>query len=119
AISTLVQKSGLNLPFSLVYSCETFWILYDATKREEDGLASVFEYDITRPLNKSTIPLTRNSLQKLRIVRHPDVLRFIDVVESDSAICMMTEQVRPLPRALSQSTSNVPCEREDWLILGL
>jgi len=36
AVSTLVQKSGLNLPFSLgpkVYSCETFWNLYDATKR--------------------------------------------------------------------------------------
>lgn len=36
AVSTLVQKSGLNLPFSLgakVYSCETFWTLYDATKR--------------------------------------------------------------------------------------
>ncbi|KAG1766920.1 hypothetical protein EV702DRAFT_1148475 [Suillus placidus] len=122
AVSTLVQKSGLNLPFSLgakVYSCETFWTLYDATKREDGSLVSVFEYDLTHPLNKSTIPLARNSLRKLRTIRHPDVLRFIDVVESDSAICIMTERVRPLPLALSQSSSNVPREREDWLIWGL
>ncbi|KAG2091950.1 uncharacterized protein F5147DRAFT_722621 [Suillus discolor] len=122
AVSTLVQKSGLNLPFSLgakVYSCETFWTLYDATKREDGSLVSVFEYDLTHPLNKSTIPLARNSLRKLRTVRHPDVLRYIDVVESDSAICIMTERVRPLPLALSQSSSNVPREREDWLIWGL
>ncbi|KAG2142740.1 uncharacterized protein EDB93DRAFT_601216 [Suillus bovinus] len=122
AVSTLVQKSGLNLPFSLgakVYSCETFWTLYDATKREDGSLVSVFEYDLTHPLNKSTIPLARNSLRKLRTIRHPDVLRFIDVVESDSAICIMTERVRPLPLALSQSSSNVAREREDWLIWGL
>lgn len=31
----------------------------------------------------------------------------------------MTERVRPLPLALSQSSSNVPREREDWLIWGL
>lgn len=122
AVSTLVQKSGLNLPFSLgvkVYSCETFWTLYDATKRDDGSLVSVFEYDLTHPLNKSTIPLARNSLRKLRTIRHPDVLRFIDVVESDSAICIMTERVRPLPLALSQSSSNAPREREDWLIWGL
>ncbi|KAG2054993.1 ARM repeat-containing protein [Suillus hirtellus] len=122
AVSTLVQKSGLSLPFSLgakVYSCETFWTLYDATKREDGSLVSVFEYDLTHPLNKSTIPLARNSLRKLRTIRHPDVLRYIDVVESDSAICIMTERVRPLPLALSQSSSNAPREREDWLIWGL
>ncbi|KAG2091218.1 uncharacterized protein F5147DRAFT_528893, partial [Suillus discolor] len=99
AVSTLVQKSGLNLPFSLgakVYSCETFWTLYDATKREDGSLVSFFEYDVTHPLNKSTIPLARNSLRKLRTIQHPDVLRYIDVVESDSAICIMTERVRLL-----------------------
>ncbi|KAG1853067.1 hypothetical protein F4604DRAFT_1591656, partial [Suillus subluteus] len=113
------QKSGLNLLFSLgakVYSCETFWTLYDAIKPEDGSLVSVFEYGLTHPLNKSTIPLARNSLRKLRTIRHPDVLKLIDVVESDSAICIMTERVCPLPLVLSQSSSNVPRQREDWLI---
>ncbi|KAG1847048.1 hypothetical protein F4604DRAFT_1976206, partial [Suillus subluteus] len=60
----------------------------------------------------STIPLVRNSLRKLRTIRHPDVPRFINVVESDSAIYIMAERVRPLPLALSQSPSDVPRQRE-------
>ncbi|KAG1718462.1 hypothetical protein EDB19DRAFT_1899249 [Suillus lakei] len=41
-------------------------------------LVLVFEYDLTHPPNKSTIPLSPNSLRKLRTIRHPDVLKFID-----------------------------------------
>ncbi|KAG2029016.1 hypothetical protein BDR03DRAFT_803551, partial [Suillus americanus] len=120
SVSTLGQKSGLNLPFSLavtVYSCETSWTLYDATKWVCRRM--VARYDLIHSLNKSTIPLARNSLRRLRTIRHPDVLELIDVVESDSAICIMTERVRPLPLALSQSSSNAPRERENWLIWGL
>jgi SCY1-like protein 1 len=128
ALSTMVQKLGPSRSVPRFYSSETFWSLYDATKRaspqlsprvqvmsrlicKEDGsFVLVFEYDITHPFNKSTIPLARNSLRNLRTVRHPDVLRFIDVVESDST---MTERICPLPLALSQSSSDVARERED------
>ncbi|KAG1772245.1 hypothetical protein EV702DRAFT_1246718 [Suillus placidus] len=50
---------------------------------------------------------------------HHSTSRFIDVVESDSAVCIMTERASPLPLALSQSSSDVPHEREDWLVWGL
>ncbi|KAH7888422.1 hypothetical protein F5I97DRAFT_1852549 [Phlebopus sp. FC_14] len=122
AVSTLVQKSGINLPFTLgskVASCETLWNLYDATKRDDGGPVSVFEYDLIHPLNKPTIPLARNALRKLRTIRHPDVLKFMDVVESDSAILIMTERVRPLPAALQAWASKGTQEREDWLLWGL
>ncbi|KAF9242051.1 hypothetical protein BU15DRAFT_44386 [Melanogaster broomeanus] len=122
AVSTLVQKSGINLPFTLgpkVASCETFWNLYDATKRDDGSPVSVFEYDLIHPLNKPTIPLARNALRKLRTIRHPDVLKFMDVVESDSAILIMTERVRPLPAALQAWASKGQQEREDWLLWGL
>ncbi|KAH7923423.1 ARM repeat-containing protein [Leucogyrophana mollusca] len=122
AVSSLVQKSGLNLPFSLgpkVASNETFWNLYDATKRDDSSPVSVFEYDLIHPLNKSTIPLARNALRKLRTIRHPDVLKFMDVVETDSVIYIMTERVRPLPAALQTWSAKNAQEREDWLLWGL
>ncbi|KAF9219571.1 ARM repeat-containing protein [Gyrodon lividus] len=122
AVSTLVQKSGINLPFTLgskVASCETFWNLYDATKRDDGSPVSVFEYDLIHPLNKSTIPLARNALRKLRTIRHPDVLKFMEVVESDSAILIMTERVRPLTVALQAWAPKGQQEREDWLLWGL
>lgn len=122
AVSTLVQKSGINLPFILgpkVSSCETFWTLYDATKRDDGSPVSVFEYDLTHPLNKSTIPLAWNALRKLRTIRHPDILKFMDVVESDSAIFIMTERVKPLQTALQTMPPRGPQEREEWLLWGL
>ncbi|KAN0090665.1 hypothetical protein V8E55_004231 [Tylopilus felleus] len=122
AVSTLVQKSGINLPFTLgpkVTSCETLWVLYDATKRDDGSPVSVFEYDFVHPLSKSTIPLAKNALRKLRTIRHPDVLKFMDVVESDSAILVMTERVRPLPAALQAWASKSQQERQDWLLWGL
>lgn len=80
---------------------------------------SVFEYDFVHPLNKSTIPLAKNALRKLRTIRHPDVLKFMDVVESDSAILIMTERVRPLSAALQTWASKSQQERQDWLLWGL
>ncbi|KAG6370974.1 armadillo-type protein [Boletus reticuloceps] len=122
AVSTLVQKSGINLPFTLgqkVASCETFWVLYDATKRDDGSPVSVFEYDFVHPLNKPTIPLAKNALRKLRTIRHPDVLKFMDVAESESAILIMTERVRPLSAALQTWASKSQQERQDWLLWGL
>ncbi|KAI6044640.1 armadillo-type protein [Pisolithus marmoratus] len=122
AVSTLVQKSGINLPFTLgskVSSCATLWTLHDATKRDDGTPVSVFEYDLIHPLNKSTLPLAKNVLRKLRTIRHPDILKFMDVVESDSAIFIMTERVRPLQNALQAMPSRGSQEREEWLLWGL
>lgn len=122
AVSTLVQKSGINLPFTLgpkVSSCETFWTLFDATKRDDGTPVSVFEYDLVHPLNKPTVPLARNALRKLRTIRHPDILKFMDVVESDSAIFIMTERVRPLQTALQAMPPRGAQEKEEWLLWGL
>lgn len=70
-------------------------------------------------LNKSTIPLAKNALRKLRTIRHPDVLKFMDVVESETAILIMTERVRPLSAALQVRESKSQQERQDWLLWGL
>ncbi|KAF7315272.1 Protein kinase domain-containing protein [Mycena indigotica] len=116
AVSTLVQKSGLNLPFSLgpkVASFDGVWVLYDATKRDDGSPVSVFEYDCST--RRAMLPLARNALRKLRTTRHPDVLKFLDAVETETTIHIMTERVRTLPDTLQAWTF----EREDWLVWGL
>ncbi|KAF8637981.1 hypothetical protein AX16_010613 [Volvariella volvacea WC 439] len=122
AVSTLVQKSGLNLPFSLgnkVTSIDNICNLYDATKRDDGSPVSVFEYDLNDPSKRNFKPLAKNALRKLRTTRHPDVLKFMDAVESDTTIYIMTERVRPLSQVLPQWTSRAAQEREDWLLWGL
>ncbi|KAF9268803.1 ARM repeat-containing protein [Marasmius fiardii PR-910] len=120
AVSTLVQKSGLNLPFSLgpkVTSLDGICNLYDATKKDDSSPVSVFEYDFSQ--RRDTAPLAKNALRKLRTIRHPDVLKFMDVVETDTTIHIMTERVRPLELALPSWTSKSVREKEDWLLWGL
>jgi len=139
AVSTLVQKSGLNLPFSLgvkVPTSDTIYTLYEATKRvrssyscfnikfdvgdkDDSSPVSVFEYDLNDPSRRNIKPLALNALKKLRTTRHPEVLKFMDAVESDTTIYIMTERVRPLRSVLSSMTSKTEQEREDWLLWGI
>lgn len=80
AVSTLVQKSGINLPFTLgpkVASCETLWALYDATKRVLSH-APLLQYELTLPVPRTTeapcrslntISCTRSTSQRSRSPR--------------------------------------------------
>lgn len=139
AVSSLVQKSGLNLPFSLgekiaFYEGRSVWTLYDATKRvcthsqhlsqsllkfaQDDGSpVSVFIFDSSSQRN--LLPLAKNALRKLRTVRHPDVLKYIDAVETDTSVSIVTERVQPLGKALSNASSKGARDKEDWIVWGL
>ncbi|KAI0058015.1 ARM repeat-containing protein [Artomyces pyxidatus] len=123
AVSSLVQKSGLNLPFSLgpkvSFDGNSIWTLYDATKRDDGTLVSVFEFDGAVPAKRNLLPLAKNALRKLRATRHPNVLKFMDAVDSDTTIYIMTERVRPLASELSSWSSKGEQMRQDWLLWGL
>ena len=124
AVSSLVQKSGLTLPFTTnsrvtSYDGRSIWTLYEGTKRDDGLPVSIFEFDANQPGKRNLFPLAKNALRKLRTIRHPDVLRFMDVVETDSTIHIMTERVRPLAPALTEYSQKAAQEREDWLLWGL
>lgn len=80
---------------------------------------SVFEYDFSDSSKKNIKPFAQNALRKLRATRHPDVLKFMDAVESESTIFIMTERVRPLSNVLPQYSTKKAQETEDWLLWGL
>ncbi|KIO18829.1 hypothetical protein M407DRAFT_31509 [Tulasnella calospora MUT 4182] len=124
AASSILQKSGLTLPFSLgdkvsSFEGKTIWTLHDATKRDDGSQVSVFVFDANAPGKRNVLPLAKNALKKLRTTRHPDVLKFIDVVETETTVYIVTERVQPLSKALSSWQSKPAKEREEWLIWGL
>ncbi|OSD01310.1 ARM repeat-containing protein [Trametes coccinea BRFM310] len=124
AVSSLVQKSGLTLPFSLgpkvtSFENKTIWSLYDGTKRDDGSQVSIFEFEANTPAKRNLLPLAKNAVRKLRTVRHPDVLKFMDAVETDTTIHIMTERVRPLGTAIQDWQSKGAQEREAWLVWGL
>ncbi|KAI0915763.1 hypothetical protein AcV5_003595 [Taiwanofungus camphoratus] len=124
AVSSLVQKSGLNLPFALGVKVSSFenrsiWNLYDGTKRDDGSPVSVFEFDTRSPAKRNVFPLAKNALRKLRTVRHPGVLKFMDAIETDTTIYIMTERIRPLASAIQEWSGKSSLEREAWLTWGL
>ena len=80
---------------------------------------SVFEFDFSDSSKKNIKPFAQNALRKLRTTRHPDILKFMDAVESESSIFIMTERVRPLSNVLPQYSRKKAQEAEDWLLWGL
>ncbi|KZO90737.1 ARM repeat-containing protein [Calocera viscosa TUFC12733] len=123
AASAVLQKSGIAFPFSLgekigAFEGRTIWTLHDAVKRDDNTPVSVFVFDSNVGNRRSLMPLAKNALRKLRTIRHPDVLKFIDVVETESMIYIVTERVTPLRVAMEQWTGKGK-EREDWAVWGL
>lgn len=67
---------------------------------------------------RSLIPLARNALRKLRTLRHPDVLRFIDGCETDSTVYIVTEPVEPLTGRIGPEGEK-PGSGDEWKVWGL
>ncbi|KAF8939154.1 protein kinase [Dissophora ornata] len=72
----------------------TIWALHKGTKREDSSAVSILCFDCVRQRDK--LPLARNAFKKFRTIRHPDLIKFIDGVETESYIYIVTDVVTPL-----------------------
>ena len=64
------------------------------------------------------MPLAKNALRKLRTLRHPNILRFIDGHETDTAVYIITEPVEPLTARIGPEGER-PGSGEEWKVWGL
>lgn len=62
----------VNLDFGI-------WTLFNGTKREDGSKCSIFSFNISA--SKHLLPLARNSVKKLRTIRHPKVIKLLDTLE--------------------------------------
>ncbi|KAG0182850.1 hypothetical protein DFQ29_001790 [Apophysomyces sp. BC1021] len=102
---SLLGKDSSAFPYSLGDKVEWFndfsiWSLHQGIKKEDGSQVSVFVFDCTK--NRDKIQLARNAFRRLRTIRHPDLLRYIDGVENEQAIMFVTDPVEPLSNQLSQ-----------------
>jgi SCY1-like protein 1 len=97
---------------------QTGW-LTTCCEQDDSSPVSVFFFDAAMSNRKAMLPLAKNALRKLRTIRHPDVLKFIDVAETESTIYIVTERVQPLGTVISSWGSKSASAREEWLIWGL
>ncbi|MBW0481756.1 hypothetical protein O181_021471 [Austropuccinia psidii MF-1] len=133
AATSLLSKGGLpNLPgFGLGnrdsrFDDQSIWTLYDGVKRDDNSIVSIFIYDSSQPSNlfvgskdkKLILSFAKNHLKKLRSLRHPNILKFLDGTENEYAVYIVTEKVTNLSIRLNELTMSKDAELE-WKIWGL
>ncbi|TXT11143.1 hypothetical protein VHUM_01894 [Vanrija humicola] len=140
--TSVLNSTGVSFPFSIgeripgLEAGSTIWDIREGVKKDDGTPLTLFIFDSTlgplQPGNKdrrTLFQLAKNSLKKLRTIRHPDVLKYIDSVETETHIYIATEQVRPLQGVLRDwerggalaSTSAVKNKegKEAWLGWGI
>lgn len=56
---------------------------------------SIFTYEI-KSGSEATFELAKSSLKRIKTLRHPSILQFLDSFENDKVIYVATEYVEPL-----------------------
>ncbi|KAF9141463.1 hypothetical protein BGX30_004760 [Mortierella sp. GBA39] len=94
----VLGKEIPTFPYNIGDKVESFdstiWALHKGTKREDSSPVSILCFDCVR--QKDKLPLARNAFKKFRTIRHPDLIKYIDGVETESYIYIVTDAVTPL-----------------------
>ncbi|WVR00194.1 hypothetical protein IAU59_007336 [Kwoniella sp. CBS 9459] len=139
--TSVLQSTGVSFPFSIgeripgIDASSSIWEIREGVKRDDGTLLTLFIYDSTLPPyqpggkdRKVLMQLARNALKKLRTIRHPDVVKYIDSVETETHIYIAMERVRPLQGvlrdwetggALAGSGSTKGKGKEEWIGWGV
>jgi len=81
------------------------WTLHDGKSKTNDQPVSVFCFNVAE--NSDICKQTcLGAIKRLRTLRHPNVLTFIDSLETDKFIYMVTEPVKPLSVHLKNFEGN-------------
>ncbi|RUS19428.1 LOW QUALITY PROTEIN: hypothetical protein BC937DRAFT_87501 [Endogone sp. FLAS-F59071] len=101
----LLTKDGLSIPYTLGekvewYEGQSIWSLHHGTKKDDGTPVSIFAFDCQK--QRDRIPLAKNAFKKMRTIRHPDLLKYLDGVENEQVIYIVTEMVEPVQNQLRQ-----------------
>jgi len=85
------------------------WELHAGTHKESGQRALVFSFHPERSRCADGARLARNAVQKLKTLRHPDILKYINSEEaSDGSVTVVTEPAVPLAALLRSSKKLEP-----------
>ncbi|KYQ93598.1 hypothetical protein DLAC_04973 [Tieghemostelium lacteum] len=76
------------------YLGKSIWTLHSGTKKDDGSPVSIFSFDKTK--NQSKIDVAKNGFKRAKTIRHPNFLTYLDGIEMDSNIYIVTEPIQPL-----------------------
>ncbi|KAI9243995.1 armadillo-type protein [Phascolomyces articulosus] len=102
---SLLGNNSASFPFHIGnkvdwYEDQSIWSLHHGTRKDDGSPVSIFTFDCSK--NGDKVSLARNAFKRIRTMRHPDLLRYIDGAETDQAIMFVTDPIEPLSNQLNQ-----------------
>jgi len=79
------------------YDDKSIFTLFEGREKDKpcDNKVSIFKFEY-QDSNKSLIDHAKQYLKRIKTIRHPSVLKYLDSYETEKSICIVTEAVAPL-----------------------
>ncbi|KAH1001252.1 hypothetical protein HUJ04_013487 [Dendroctonus ponderosae] len=77
------------------FESHSVWTLHKGKKKGSGEEVSVFVYDL-KSGSDAQLEVAKGAVKRLKTLRHPSVLTFLDSLESEKLLYLVTERVEPL-----------------------
>ncbi|XP_076164330.1 N-terminal kinase-like protein yata isoform X2 [Ptiloglossa arizonensis] len=100
---------------------KSVWTLHRAKKKGSTGGedVSVFVFEFKNG-NEHLLDIVRSAVKRLKTLRHPSILAYLDSLETDKMVYLATERVEPLHNQLTRkSNTNKESKKELYFSWGI
>ncbi|WFD32194.1 Nuclear aminoacylation-dependent tRNA export pathway component [Malassezia sp. CBS 17886] len=91
----------------------SLWTLHDGARRDDGSTVSIFALDATHA-PPAHAAMARNAVKRLRSLRHPHVLAFLDSADVHGVLYVVTEPVTPLAALLADGRAAPDAAAAAW-----
>ncbi|KAK2159454.1 hypothetical protein NP493_1717g00010 [Ridgeia piscesae] len=84
---------------------QSIWSLHKGKHKSTEEEVSIFVFDV-KGSSESQVQLAKASFKKMKTLRHPNILPFLDGFESDKVLYVVTECVVPLEMWINDHQDN-------------
>lgn len=96
---------------------KSVWNLHKGKKKGTNEEVSVFVFDL-KSNPESQLEVVKAAVKRLKTLRHPSILTYIDSLESEKVLYLATEHVDPLKEHLEKLSLDAP-QRDLYIAWGL
>lgn len=80
----------------------SIWKLHQGKKKASGEVVSVFVFEVNSAASQSMLETAKAAVKRLKTLRHPSILTYVDSLETEKLVYLVTELVVPLKQHLSK-----------------
>ncbi|XP_033110396.1 N-terminal kinase-like protein isoform X2 [Anneissia japonica] len=84
---------------------KSIWSLFSGKRKSNGEEVSVFVFDV-KQASEANLQTAKNAHKRLKTLRHPNILQYIDGLETENVIYVVTEAVIPLEKYIKEKKSS-------------